>query len=352
MKLQLLILLFFTASFSFAQSMILKGHIINNKTKEPIANAKVYIVGGDSEDQTTTFGEYRLDLTKGASYNIGDEIDIYVKHDVHGFHKERVPILKSLNHDIIIEPDHMRKITGTILDIGTEQPVEGIEVKLVSEENSSIKDVGLPTSISDKYGGYSFLISKSIMGGQRYAKLKFYDEQSRYSFKEDIFNIMSPQTVLLEKKKSSITTEEKPTSTYYPVEIELDGINVKIINVSSDGKKLIVEYKVYNNLNEPMRKIGLYSGDNGRYQTHINNEGDLYHSSMVKISDKSCSGNCKSITMSFAKKSWLKGKIEFDSVPSFPSIGLLQARFFFQKSSSSRIHQRDLVLRDLPIITN
>jgi hypothetical protein len=59
----------------------------------------------------------------------------------------------------------MAKVTGTLLDWESKEPVANIEVTLVSEENLNLNKDDLLMTVSDKYGGYSFLISKSLIVG-------------------------------------------------------------------------------------------------------------------------------------------------------------------------------------------
>lgn len=181
--------------------MTLKGHLIDGRTGEPISNAEVYILGGDQEYETKSNGEYRLDLTKGDRVSYGDEVLVYVKHPKLGFHKERITIPRNLRYDISITPNNMIRINGTVLDENSGQPIQGIEVVLTVEE--SVSEDPTISTVSDKYGGYSFYVSKSIIGGQRYCNMKFVDASGRgYQFRQENLNVRSPQSVRLKKSGS------------------------------------------------------------------------------------------------------------------------------------------------------
>ena len=213
MKIPLLVLMIFCVnSNSFTQSMVLKGILINQKTNEPIPNARISILGGDSEENTTTFGEYRLDLKKGISCDYGDKIYVYVQHNILGFHKKEITISKSLQENISIIPDNLIKITGDIMDNQTKKPIKGITVKLISEENMLLNDENILNTKTDKFGIYIFLIDKSIIGNQRYVKLMFLDEaKNPYGFEKAVLNIFSPGTMYLKKNNPKKTSEKVDT---------------------------------------------------------------------------------------------------------------------------------------------
>jgi hypothetical protein len=168
--------------------MLLKGHVLNAKTKAYIPNAKVYIVGGDSEDATTTDGRYELDLKKGISANIGDEIEVYIYHKTYGLHKINVPVVKSLRYDFEIQIENVVPVQGSIIDAVTNLPVEAIEVALIPEEvEGALNDN--PLAKSDRFGRFKFLLSKDILGSSKYARLIFLDTKNCYETKREIFDV-------------------------------------------------------------------------------------------------------------------------------------------------------------------
>ncbi len=94
-------------------------------------------------------------------------------------------------------------------------------------------------------------------------------------------------------------------------------------------------------------KIGIYNGDgSSTKQTKINNEGDIYFSTSVKIANNSCSGKgCREIE-TISGKSWVKGVVDFENIPKLDVLEILQIKFYYKSEGSKYV---DLVLRDIPV---
>jgi hypothetical protein len=187
---------------------------MNGRTNEPISNAEIYIMGGDKEFETSSYGEYKLDLRKGDGYSPGDEVYVYVKHPRHGFHKELITIPRSMRLDIEISPNNMMRVTGTVLDASTGQPIEGIEVIMIIE--STYGDDPTISTKSNKHGVYSFSIKKNVLDGQKYATMKFVDSvNEQYRIKEKVMNVLSLQSVKLDRTKESVVQSSKLRTIYF-----------------------------------------------------------------------------------------------------------------------------------------
>lgn len=232
-----------------AQSMLLRGHVLDAKSKAYISNARVYILGGDADDATTTDGRYELDLAKGISANIGDIIEVYIYHSSYGLHKMSVPILRNLRYDFEIQIENLIAVQGLIVDAVTNNPVEGIDVALIPEEvGGALGDN--PLAKSDRFGRFKFLLGKEILGNSKYAQLIFLDENKCYETKSDIFDIRPTIAVKLNKICSStLPIIDKPS--------ELKKNNEKLGRVyfeSGDGVSRY-EFKRATNRNEEGQPI-------------------------------------------------------------------------------------------------
>ena len=212
MKIYIILLsLSIATNISIAQSSIM-GVLLNEKTGNPISNARVYILGGDSHEKTTTFGEYKLnlskeDLAKGL-------IEVYIYHKDYGFYKSIVEIPKNLTFGLetSISLDNVKRIHGTVLEDDTKNPIKEIEVVLIVEEDLRTREHVIEKT--DKYGGYSFLIDISLIGCQNYAQFKFSDSLKRYDYKDGILDIRTHQKTYLDKNETKIINENtiKPVS--------------------------------------------------------------------------------------------------------------------------------------------
>ena len=69
-KIYLLILLFFTASFSFAQQVVLKGQVVDEKTKEPLSGAYVHFDDQKGGAITDAFGYYTINGINPGQYKL------------------------------------------------------------------------------------------------------------------------------------------------------------------------------------------------------------------------------------------------------------------------------------------
>lgn len=69
-KICLLILLFFTASFSFAQQVVLKGQVVDEKTKEPLSGAYVHFDDQKGGAITDAFGYYTINGINPGQYKL------------------------------------------------------------------------------------------------------------------------------------------------------------------------------------------------------------------------------------------------------------------------------------------
>ncbi len=273
-KMRIILLGFLLTGFyaGQAQSLILKGVLLNGKTQEPISNAKLFIVGGDKEYQTSDFGEYRLDLSKGEDFEVGDEIEVYIKHETYGFHKERVPIMKNLRYDIVLQPENMVRINGTVLDEDTKDPIQGIEVRLVPEENLSFSgSENALVSLTNKYGGYSFLINRSLIGNQRYANLKLFDpiKERGYKFYDDVVSISSSQKIYLEKELKMMKPNKEGTE---PPLTPNGGVKYGKVEFNSGLGAKGFEFRPSPNERAPGKAI--YSGDKVKILSKKKSEGE------------------------------------------------------------------------------
>ncbi|MBI1225141.1 MAG: hypothetical protein GC192_07860 [Bacteroidetes bacterium] len=199
LKLYFLSFLFFPL-ISIAQSRILHGHLFN-KNGKPISGASIYILGGDRYDNTTTDGEYilNLEIGDGKNHKSGDQIDVYISHPKFGIQKQTIPILNSGNQDITIKNDNKVVITGTIVDKESQEPVKGLKVSIKSEELTKSEIYNSLTAITDEFGSFSFILKKDEVGDINFPRVEILPDTSNcYKFYHDLVDIRSHVIINLE----------------------------------------------------------------------------------------------------------------------------------------------------------
>ena len=231
---------------------------------------------------------------------------------------------EQLFKDGIINPETAKKIKFI-----------GVEVIILGEisdygNNYSIEIQLVDTERSDIVGGEILEIPKTESLRKLNEKVLVYG------------NVGSGSSTLTTNNKN--TSNNRGESSFYPIEQELDGIKVKIESVKYSNNKVIVGYKAYNNLDIPAT-IGLYSGDNGKRQTKINNEGDIYFSSAIKIANNLGKDRGYKAEI-ISSKAWVKGTVEFANIPSLSSLAILQISFYYKDNGWK---YQDLILRDIPV---
>ena len=106
----------------------LRGLLLDEDTRKPVAKAALFIIGGDRDDLTTDDGEFQLDL--GTKYEPGDHLEIEVEHQEYGQQTVEMIIPKSMVYHIRIKKPVRTGLTGMVRDAQTRRPLQGIKVSL------------------------------------------------------------------------------------------------------------------------------------------------------------------------------------------------------------------------------
>lgn len=77
---------------------------------------------------------------------------------------------------------------------------------------------------------------------------------------------------------------------FQPIERRLGDILVIIENIVSYEGELQIDFKAFNDKNNPMY-IGVFTGDYQGNQTRLNIDGDLYYSTSAKVANNTCKKN-------------------------------------------------------------
>ncbi|KGE84840.1 MAG: carboxypeptidase-like regulatory domain-containing protein [bacterium] len=263
-------------TFSFSQTMILKGTLVNKNTGDVIENARVSI--RDDFATTTTHGQFQLDLTKGeARYKVGDQLDMEVRHEIYGYHTLRITIPSNLLQNIEIEPNKFISISGTVSDANSGDPLEGIEVSIVSESDTYENKNSNLTSVTDKFGGYQIITLRSLIGNQNYVRYKFYDPKGKYFFIEKTLST-SHQDIKL-TSKSSLNTNLKEYVEDVKVRVS-QYVSIQkpkvFIDLPKELRECIVEYSKDGNNFQKYYESGIedFDGNDKLYIKIISIEGE------------------------------------------------------------------------------
>ena len=153
------------------------------------------------------------------------------------------------------------------------------------------------------------------------------------------------ESIIINKKTNNDTSASKSidySKNFYPMEQDLGNIRVKIENVKYVNNKIMINLKVFNNSNSPV-KLGLISGNYyGDRQTKINLNGDVYFSKFAKLANKTCTDNSR-IYEIISGKAWVNGMIQFENIPRQSMIPILNIHLFRDKEHF------DFTVRDIPI---
>lgn len=225
-----LLISLFSTTFSAYGNNFLRGVLLDAQTDIPIKNARVWLADGtDVQTNTGEYGSFKLNLAaSSATYQAGDEVEVYVSDVNYGFHKTRVTIPKSRTCEIRISMNNLLLISGVVVDERTGTPLSDVEVTIFSEMVSSNSK---PQVIKTGHNGeFSQLLHKGVTGAPQYFKVTFRDITGRYEFKDDFIKVsdftkieMERGTIRQEKVKVKQYQKAMKVSAGDAIEVKANG---------------------------------------------------------------------------------------------------------------------------------
>jgi hypothetical protein len=188
------------AGAAFSQPTSLSGIITQRETGKPIANLRVYTYF--DETRTNSYGQYRLNLSACPRCTPGAPIVIYTDSDSLGASETQCTISNDFTCSFSISRNPTQAfIIGKIISRHTEDPIEGIYIKAVSEID------GIQTSEvrTDQYGQFRIAIDKTQIKDNKYVRLLARDQSGRYQMtpsygEPQAYNINSFAVLRMQRK--------------------------------------------------------------------------------------------------------------------------------------------------------
>lgn len=182
---------------------LLWGILLDEASNLPIENARVWIPGVDVGSHTTSDGELTLSLYD--KYPAGSVLEFYVSSLEFGFHQVRVTVPGNKKISVKIARNSFVGIFGIVRDQETGDPIANVEVVPFSESFAHPDKVKTTPVLTDSYGLFKIILSKSAVGNVTYVRLGLKDQSGQsYKPKQGLFNISSHLDIELER---SITKE-------------------------------------------------------------------------------------------------------------------------------------------------
>lgn len=140
----------------------------------------------------------------------------------------------------------------------------------------------------------------------------------------------------------------EPEPGFFPKEKTLDLIKVKIESVQRDREHVVVYFKLFNDFDSKM-EIRVHSGRLSTVrQTLINHDAEIYYSSGIGFINEQCADKPCTLWEYITEKSWVKGTVKFENIPTVDKIDMLQICFSYLHWPDGDVAQ-NLILRNVPI---
>jgi hypothetical protein len=257
--------------------------------------------------------------------------------------KLRINIAKDAQNITIVNRSVLKKALAEeqlfkdgIIDPATAKEIKfkGIDALLIGEIYDYGNDYSIELQLIDTE-------TSDIIGGD-YLTLPKTESLKRLN---DQVLVLQASTNISSSASKQNTTALPDRESFYPIERVLGDLRVKILDIKSTGNGLTIDLKIFNDLDVPA-EIGIYVGKNGRNSTKINNNGDIYYSSLAKVANDASNKRLLIAQELISGKSWVNCSVTFSNVPKLDNIELLQIGIMYYNNGPNYY---PLELRGIPV---
>jgi 5-hydroxyisourate hydrolase-like protein (transthyretin family) len=176
------------------QNSIVKGYITDQKTEEPIQDARVRLYWRDNQGHheynytyTDSLGFYQINVAKGSIKLRFSKKDYF--SDYSDYYDISENETKWINFSLFPRPPENSIVKGYVTDFETEEPMQGVEVEIDWEDSYGNYDFNY--TYTDSQGFYSMNVAEGII------KLYFYENgyYSNYWPEYGNYNISANETI-------------------------------------------------------------------------------------------------------------------------------------------------------------